>query len=302
MRLSPSTAPANKKRVAAFLRRHKLNTTPLTPSPPVVSAVGAGDAWRFKFAWKTPKPSSSTEGDSGPAVTSEANTDANMPQKVVRQCASIRSGNRALEETSYSSIVGFLKQIGAVAYNVANGQRLPRGLLYERHFCALRKNVPSSTLQKTPAGREVTKRRSRRLEAHTVAGRTDIVVLDRDYIREGHPRIEMWMVKILIEVKTETNMKKSKQSCWAEGVMQLVGATASHPHRSPPVIVTNLVGTHYVLYLQQTKDGMRIVDQQCASFPAAVRFALKRADHDSVASTFPLPQVITHTNDGGDSG
>lgn len=307
LRLTPSRAPLTERKVATFLRALNINTKQLTPAPLPISTVGEGDAWaNYQFTWAHPPapavptsaPSCSPSGRRRKGAVARGKprgggskgrcTTALLPTNT----PVIRSNrkNRYVEETSYGPIVAFLSEIGAVAYSIANGQLLSRRLLFERHICT----ANASTVQTLPGskakGTQVDTD-TQTAAIHTVAGRTDIVVLDEDYIGAGHPAIEMWMVKVLIEIKTVANMKKSSTLCRSEGVVQLVGATASHTTRSPPVIITNLVDTHYVLYMHKVPgtDDLQIVDQTCDSFPAAIHFALGLAERESVTAHFPCP-------------
>ena len=251
--LTPSTASQNEPTTTALLRALGLNPDPRQPPPPMYALTGDGGEWVFTFTW--PMTAGAGAGDAG-------------------------GRDRALESASYPHVVQFLQGVGCCAYCVAEGERLTGSdkNLFKTDIYTLRPKNP------TIHGQPVHK-------IHTVSGRTDIVVLTRDYMTEGHTKIEPWMVKILIEVKTMDAMKRStsRKPCRREAAIQLVGINAANYRRSPPVIMTNLANVHYVLYIVRVEGvahEYNIIDQECKDFASAVHFALKIADRECVTVDF----------------
>lgn len=185
-----------------------------------------------------------------------------------------------LETKSYPFIQKFLQGIGQVAYIVGNGQRLSNGKLFNKEIWTNRELDPSIRSQKVNF-------------IQIVHGRTDLVVLARDYLQEdGYTEISIDMVKILIEVKTELNV--SKTGSIHEAIVQLIGANAENRTRSPPVVLSNLKQTHYVLYLTKESDDFKphyyvIRKKKCKTFPAAIHFALELAGRQSQSEDFARP-------------
>ena len=250
--LTPSTASQNEQTTTGLLRALGLNTAPLQPAPPKYTKTGEGSKWTFKFKWPR-----DTDGD-----------------------GDVGENDRTLEKVSYRHVVQFLQGLGQCAYCVADGDRLTGSdkNLFKTDIYTLRPKDP--TIHGQPVHR-----------IHTVSGRTDVVVLTRDYMAEGHTTIQPMMVKLLIEIKTAEAMKKSSSGkpCRREAAIQLVGINAANYWRSPPVIMSNLANVHYVLYLVRVEGvahEYNIIDQECASFSSAVHFALSISDRDCVTADF----------------
>jgi hypothetical protein len=185
----------------------------------------------------------------------------------------------ALERTSYGDVVGFLRGLGLAAVDVSNGDHCPERLLFLKDIYTLRQQDPFKH-----RGQHVTK-------IHTVSGCTDIVVLSRDFMGQGHTRIMDWMVTVLIEIKTVPGMKGSASNCRREAVVQLIGMNAANPTHSPPVVLTNLTKQHFVLYLERLPADeypfeFEIRERPCSSFAAAVHFALAVAAREPITRDF----------------
>eukprot|EP00038_Savillea_parva_P004923 m.145081 g.145081 ORF g.145081 m.145081 type:complete len:121 (-) comp11615_c0_seq2:72-434(-) len=100
-----------------------------------------------------------------------------------------------------------------------------------------------------------------------------------------------WMVTVLIEIKTVDGMRGSGSACRREAMVQLIGMNAANPHHSPPVVVSNLANTHFVLYLERLPEQKYpyqfvICEAQCSSFAAAVHCALAIAARDPITQDF----------------
>lgn len=96
----------------------------------------------------------------------------------------------------------------------------------------------------------------------------------------------------LIITNSDTLCKRPGTSY--EALMQVVYSNAFNTNRSPAVVVTNLVKTHYVLYLVRGKGGVRPHFYQFrkaifTSFADAVAFALVRGQEPSQTVHFARP-------------
>ena len=101
-------------------------------------------------------------------------------------------------------------------------------------------------------------------------------------------------MKFAIEIKTVDGMRLSKSGCQREAMIQLIGLNASNERNSPPVVLTNLVGIHSVLFLELTSEPTkpvkyRVCEQKCMTFAAAVHFAMTKCDEASVTGDFSRP-------------
>lgn len=181
------------------------------------------------------------------------------------------------ESQVYAPVVQFLKGLDLVAHTVADGQMLPDKLLFDEEVWTLRSKDPFIK------GQDV--KYLRRLR-----GRTDVVVLTEDFPRiHRNDTILRSHVEILIEIKTPLTMGPTDSLY--EGMLQLIGANVSNSLRSPPVVVSNLTGTHYVLFLTRETSAAQphyyLINQMlCASFGAAINFALSVAKRDSCTEHF----------------
>jgi hypothetical protein len=187
-------------------------------------------------------------------------------------------GRDPLEASSYPAVVEFLSSVHLVAANVANGNGLPNGLLFNQEIWTQRQQDP-----RIP-GQVVTM-------VHIVKGRTDIVVL-----KEQSDEIRRFKVKFAIEVKTVSGMKSSRTGSRTEALVQLIGLNANNPKRSPPVVLTNLTGTHVVLTLKLKAPSPSaaeyvVEETHCRSFAAAVHLANTLSENPSQSQDFSRPKT-----------
>lgn len=185
-----------------------------------------------------------------------------------------RSSNRGVdpaELASYVPLCQYLREMGLDAVVVGNGQGLPGGLLYNVHAYTMRR-------EKKVRGQEV----------HYVTrihGRTDIVVLDKfgkrgDVTRERVAfAIEVKPARVLKDKHVETVETIEGAHISDEGVRrsvitQLLGLNICNPYNAPPVLLTNLVGTHIVYHITEHEDypWFRIACQKCSTFLSALQF------------------------------
>jgi hypothetical protein len=176
-----------------------------------------------------------------------------------------------VEATGYSKVLDYLQGLGLIAHIVADDTKLAEGLLYDVVLYSLRTT-------------EIRRPRCR----YRLRGRTDIIVLDPD-----NANVSRSSTVFGVEIKSAgMNDEKGINQALREGFLQLVGLNAANEYRSPPVILSNLVREHYVLYFvreQNSSSGntyyqLKIV--KAKTFGGAVRFVctslMKRASvtHD----------------------
>lgn len=136
------------------------------------------------------------------------------------------------EQASYAPLEKFLKDRGIYVRNVANGEGLIDGNLFDQELWTLKKNslIPSCELSATEQS----------ICKFIIRGRTDFVRLANP--RRGITRINN---QYFIEIKKE----KIGEPELREAFYQLLGGNAGNSYRSPPVFITNLNSSHYVLFI-----------------------------------------------------
>lgn len=187
-------------------------------------------------------------------------------------------GDKVLERTSYAPVLKFLLGLDLLAEDVSEGANCVERLLYNSDVYSHRKENPNEV-----RGQQVYHR-------HRVQGRTDLVVLNKSH--EGGEIVRS-MVRIAIEIKTTNGYRQSVDGCMFEAQLQLIGLNAFNTNHTPPVLLSNLAKTHFVLYLDYRDDGWSYVikKQKCATFSAALHFALKKSDEDSISANFSRPMT-----------
>jgi hypothetical protein len=187
-----------------------------------------------------------------------------------------KKADEALEKTSYQPVLKHLKDWGFHAADVGDGARLSSTskFLFQQDVFTLRQQDPR-------------KHRGQRVfNRHLVEGRSDLAILSSD---PGEKQLLRHMVDFVIEVKTVQGYSQSKTGCIHEAQVQLIGLNAANHERSPPVVLTNLAETHFVLHLDlQTHAPLKYViyQQKCKSFPQAVHLAKKLAARPCVSADF----------------
>lgn len=232
--------------------------------------------WTFQYKWKE-VPSTSTASSTASALSAtaahdlddldDAETLAESQDKVPGMVALPTTYKEAL---SYPDVVGFLWSVNVVAHIVADGQHLPNKLLFDHNIFTIRAKNPLSHHDQTVA------------YIRPLKGRTDIVIMNEDFKDRDPPtQIIRAHVRVLIAIKTPDTMSRSGSQ--TEAMVQLVGANVTNALRSPAVVVSNLLRTHYVLILTKESTEARphhyvIRKMKCDSFGAAVTFALEVTD------------------------
>jgi hypothetical protein len=147
------------------------------------------------------------------------------------------------EKDSYEPVVNYLHGIDIDCQCIASGNGLPNGLLYEIDIYSLRSR--SKTVEEINAG-SYNQSYTDLSKKFTLSGRSDI------FVYRKKPRLlYRHHCEYCIEIKTVDEMSQDALvlSSLREACLQLIGLNVDNPYKSPAVVLTNLVGKNYVLYL-----------------------------------------------------
>jgi hypothetical protein len=140
------------------------------------------------------------------------------------------------ESDAYPPLQNYLESIGILTRNVSSGKHLPQGCLYYKQLWTLRDNISSSSAEN---GKVL-------MLKYNLSGRTDFVRIKNKDLELGESNI-----RYFIEVKpVGFTLEEALREC----VLQLIGGNASNSFHSPPVLLTNLNGLHFVLFITQVGD------------------------------------------------
>ena len=140
------------------------------------------------------------------------------------------------ESDSYQPLCDYLNSEGIISKIVSNGNNLPNGKLYEVDIYSLKPlDVTSDELRKEGKEPRI---------MFQLSGTTDLVTLRRDDVA-----IVPANIKYYVEVKTVKNFKDSE--AFREAILQLIGGNVDALYHSPLVLLTNLVGKHYVFSITE---------------------------------------------------
>lgn len=212
---------------------------------------------KFAFKWKTPAVDAA-EGEITPAANKE----------------------KSLERQSYRPLIEYLESLSMCAVDVSDGQKCQGKNMFDSEVHTIRPNtiLNTVTLMKTSQCPFLIQQ---------LRGRTDVAIIAEKYA--AAICVTKFQIRVAIEVKTVALMN-SIDACLREAAVQLIGINTENIERSPPVLLTNLVGRHYCLYLTcgdspevHLEYKMRII--QFETFEEALSFALQRGD---------LPPVTAH--------
>ena len=163
---------------------------------------------------------------------------ANLKDRIVKM--SYLSANPALkfqysfrsdEKDSYAPLQEHLSKNNIFVVNISSGQGLLDGNLFHEEIWSLKKDPFAGPRQLR----------------FLVRGRTDFVRIDQN--NGNLSRINM---RYLVEVKKGD----IDEPALREAFIQLIGANTANTHHSPPVFLTNLQRTHYVLFITlESKTG-----------------------------------------------
>ena len=209
---------------------------------------------------------------------------ARIEERVVHFVESSEVGDRSFnfefrwrsrdEEDSYLPLQQHLESKGIIAVIVAAGKGLPNRNLFYKQLWTLKPNVSVSSATLKQLGNEL-------MFKYVLCGRTDLVVLQDNTLPVGESNI-----RYFIEVKAIFD----KESALRESVLQLIGGNAYNSFHSPPVLLTNLNGMHYVLFLTLASNPLvslkfRLNVLKMKTFGCALQFVEK---HTATMSSVTL--------------
>ena len=204
---------------------------------------------------------------------------------------------KSLEKVSYPFVVAYLKKLGLSACDVSEGQRCQQKLLFVSDVHSIRPNtvLDSSTLRK---------RSQCPFLIQQVRGKCDIVVVAAQYAKAVY--FTKFQVRVAIEIKTPELMMKL-DACLRECAVQLVGLNTENVERTPVVLLTNLEGKNYVLFLtmgpcpaSELKYTMHIL--RFITFELALEFALLQSEKQPISTFFgkrptPPPSEVSEASE-----
>jgi len=196
------------------------------------------------------------------------------------------------ETDSYEPLKQFLRTKNIFAEIVGSGNGLPGGLLYNVDIYTLKpyKNISSVALSETnQAPRLIFK----------LKGRTDLVVL-----RKENDVICNMNIKYFIEIKTVKDF--NDKTSLKEAILQLIGGNVGSLYHSPPVLLTNLQGIHYVFNIIQVDDvdfnkySLKTAKfntfGEALSYVEAMTATLRNVTRDFARMPTPRPSVSSNNN------
>ena len=147
------------------------------------------------------------------------------------------------EKDSYIPLVEHIStKCHLEAVVVGDGQSLPSGLLYHQEIWTLKRNlsISSADLRKTS---------EESLLKYVIQGRTDIVRIWDSTVALGRRNNRYFIaIKRTEDFAVEDSLR--------EACLQLIGGNVANTFQSPPVLLTNLANSHFVLYISQVGDPM----------------------------------------------
>jgi hypothetical protein len=146
------------------------------------------------------------------------------------------------ESASYKPLLEHLTSCGIHAVDVSNGRGLPDGLLFHEELWTLRDNICQHSAELRLAGEGS-------MFKYILQGKTDLVRLRVPLYEEPIGKSNN---RYYIEIKRVSDFVL--EDSLREAALQLIGGNASNPYHSPPVLLTNLCGMHFVLYLSLVGD------------------------------------------------
>jgi hypothetical protein len=178
---------------------------------------------------------------------------------------------------------------------IGNGQNLSDGLLFSVPVYSLKpRDAPSSELRKE---------HQLPRKCFAVRGRCDVVVL-----KKGESLPIPANVLLGVEIKPQSVMQPAKkvsedaetgQTAGREAVVQLLGLNVGNMYSSPPVVLSNLMGLHYVLYIDCVDVvKFRYVVKQFRSFTDACFFAATIGKRPCVTRYFASPPSPKNSPEG----
>jgi len=196
------------------------------------------------------------------------------------------------EEDSYKPLVKYLQNVSNLkAFVVASGDHLYNGRLFEQDVHTLKEDISVSSFELRKTGAQPRK-------IITIKGRTDVVIIDpnQDLCRSS--------VLIAIEVKPGKFTDFTLEAGLREIFVQLIGLNTANPFHSPAVLLTNLVESHYLMFLEATGNLPRLKFKlkilKFSQLNHSLAHALKLSQRDCITKHFgapPTPQTSEKTSE-----
>lgn len=147
-----------------------------------------------------------------------------------------------IESDSYDVVENYLRSCGISSKVIGGGNDLPNGLLYDVKIHALR---PRMKTQQELRANILNQSYANLNVRFQLSGRSDIFVY-----RKNSTILNRLQCNYCIEIKTVAGMNGGLEAqSIREATLELIGLNVDNPNISPAVILTNLVGKHYVLYI-----------------------------------------------------
>ena len=194
--------------------------------------------------------------------------------------------NSQSESASYSPLINHMHACQLEAVLVSDGYTLPDGLLYREEIWTLKKNtsICSDELRKNDQELKL---------KYIIQGRTDIVRTRNSKIPLGKSNNRYFIeIKRVEDFVLEDSLR--------EACLQLIGGNVANTFHSPPVLLTNLANSHFVLYISRDGDPREKLQFQLQvikmpTFGVALAFLeMRTVSMNSVTSHFgckPTPHL-----------
>jgi len=159
-----------------------------------------------------------------------------------------------IEATGYPAVENYLQLLNLQTSIVADGEKLANGLLYDLYIYSLRRR---DGLTCRPRCR------------YHLTGLTDIIVVEDEVISRSTTKFAV-EVKPVLQMTGEAKINQALR----EAFIQLVGLNADNDDHSPPVVLTNLVGQHFVLYFDLGNGRYKLKIRKFDRFEFAIHYVV----------------------------
>jgi hypothetical protein len=198
------------------------------------------------------------------------------------------------ENDCYNDLLAFLRSKNIYVENVTNGVGLIDGILFCQELWTLKKNIRLRSNELGPL--------EQCLHKFTIRGRTDFVRLNSP--EQGVTRINnQYFIEIKKGLINEVGLK--------EAFYQLLGGNAGNQYRSPPVLITNLACSHYILFISlidiENLPSYRLNIFKFPSFGQAINYledetkAINSCTRDFLRRPTPLSSPLKRQRDDEES-
>ncbi len=206
---------------------------------------------------------------------------------------SFKWASDSAENDAYLPFLNYLLHRNKIAHVISNGQNCANRLLFQDLVIYSQREQIHKTFD---SNMKITGSKTVRA-MFTMSGLTDIVVL-----RKKCEFISRTNVLYAFEIKRVQDMDQPAQvsKCLREVVLQVIGLNAYNSKTSPPVILTNLNGKHYVAYVAFTEveEDLGLFELEGKTVNTVDR-STSSADYtdDDVPAAFDLKVMKFHTLD-----